>query len=516
MFCTSLHWVYINIYKSKAHSFEIMTTLEKRLDHIKGSGKRKYFLIKIYQEVLNYQSNSESTIRQSSMDALDYLLERAIDEHFRGEDSNNSNNNDHSKEEPLQHQQATEPIPTAALLEGTYYFRLKRQDFPSQKRFKYDLRLFNKTFFFYLPRTKESPQILEVKATLEDKSMLFEYDTNGSDGKKDKKTKNYIHQNFFYVSDLIGKYFENSQGVAVRKTDATHGRIYLGNRIYNFGANETDKHIIVFFDTPENIFFFDAFGNMLFPTLSKEEVFEKKRICKTLDICKAIEEFKIREYSKLIVDRVRELWREAPESFQNRVNRPYFLLSGKVDGRLDYLGRFSFAHSTNGKTRKQIGISKSYPHKDIVLEFLGPYVKASHKGEPINAHELDDVIKCCNGPNSRLHNLEYVYAMTTTRRDYVICWSHSVNHYFSMREIKRLYGKPIKSVKHLGILANTMDNYFEVLIIDNEDNFTSFPIKPYSKSTKKQISQTREGRQKEYSVRRDYNVVPFRNIASLQ
>ena len=466
------------------------SSLEKRLKRLSHPCVRKIFLGAIHEELTASVINLSDCFPYACVEALDKLIVKLIER------------------ESLEETPSAR-YPQIAVVEGEYHFELKPVKYSVDNRnyFAYNLIFLGRTFrLLNIKENSTSPQTLPVNATLEGKLLTFSFyvpSDNGSHGAKEnentkknnentsaeppanqsnrreKITKEYVLESYPFSSFFKRNTFNNSIGVAVKKTDPK-GSFSLTKTDINLGYENANTYVMVFFGGSEN-YYFNLEGEMLFERLSVSETFEKKRISKALDIEERIKKF--RAQKNALVRHLKHRWKNCPEYYQNHSGLIY-IINGELIAKTDRLGDVNFPHIQKRKTISKVCVGVDYPDKRIRFVFAGDSVAVYNAEGIINAHQYPENIHIKYSMSKEINELGLISIITLSenraswRKAGIIRTIKNTRYIFSAEEISERYGKPIESVKYVGIIMNNVTERYEILLKEENSEFTSLPAIP--------------------------------------
>lgn len=468
------------------------SNLKKRLKRLSHPCIRKQFLKEVHEELSTSVANLPDCFPYACVEALDDLMVKLIERK--------------SLEEP-----PSTRYPQMAVVEGEYHFELKPKLNPKRyvkgsQYISYHLEFLGKQFtFLRIKYNNATPQTLSVDATLEGKLLTFSYyapfdnGRNGTKGKDNTKkdnentitkssvnqreliTKEYILESYPFSSWFKKNTFENSVGVALKRTDSK-GNISLTDTFINLGKANANRYVIIFFGGSEN-YYFDLNGDMLFETLSINEIYEKNRISKALDIEERIKKFRVQKKSNALVRSLKHKWINNPEYYQNSSGLIY-IINGELITRTNSLGDVNFSHIQKRKKIHKICVGVDYPDETVKVVFAGSSIAVYNDEGILNAHQYPENIHIRYSISKEINDLGLISIITLSencaswRRGGIIRTVGNTRYIFSAKEISERYGKPIESVKYVGIMTNNITNEYEILLRETDGRFTSLPVTP--------------------------------------
>ncbi|MBS3122234.1 hypothetical protein J4434_05115 [Candidatus Woesearchaeota archaeon] len=444
-----------------------MDSLEKRLKELSDNKERIDFASELVDKLRDLTKGTFNC-SYSYAQALDQLLSEAIDRHFTNELLDGW-----PKQTAILHSFYRFSLASARRVEGGHTY------------IAYPIRFLDRCYTLHSHRLdiEDSPQKeyafpkLEVIGIVRDKRLYFGWHDTNSVG-----ARHYDYNDFFFVPFIRNKLFQHSSGVAIRRADS-HGKITMGGKRIRLGPDSSDQYIVVFFQR-EDTYLFNLSGEMLFETLNLDEVNEKRKINRMLDAKKKMnkeDETSLKELSDIVFQELKERWQKNPLQFKGW-NSISYIIKGDIEATTSSDGTVILTNYQKKKRKKGIFVSKSHGHGKVRLEFKGLYVAAYEKDELVNCFKFYEPInyrRCLRSMDAR--GLDLVFLRTFDINDYISTAIGDSTYRFCVKKAIESYDKQRANVKHAGIIANTLADYFEILLIDNDNAFTCFPIRPCSK-----------------------------------
>lgn len=444
-----------------------MESLEKRLKLLTDNEKRIDFASKLVDKLRDLTKDTFNP-SYSYAQALDQLLSEAIDRHFT-----NKSLDEWPKQTAILHSFYRFSIAPARRVEGGHTY------------IAYPIRFLDKCYTLHShrldiegsPEKESASSRLEVIGIVQNKRIDFGWHDNNSVG-----TRRYDYENFLFVPFIRDKLLNCSSGVAIRKAD-THGKITMGGKRIRLGPDSSDQYIIVFFQR-EDIYLFNLSGEMLFETLSPDEIKEKRKLNRMLgakDKMDKHDDTSLKDISNIVFQELKGRWQKEPPQFKGWDSISY-IIRGNINATIALDGTVILTNYQKKKRKKGIFVSKSRGHGKVRLEFKGLYVAAYENDELVNCHKFYEPInyrRCLRSMDAR--GLDLVFLRTFDINDYIRTVIGDSTYNFCVKKAIESYNEQRANVKHAGIIANTLADYFEILLIDNDNAFTCFPIRPCSK-----------------------------------
>lgn len=482
-------------FKSIVRSTNRKSSLEKRLKRLSLPCVRKRFLAEVHEQLSTSVANLPDCFPYACVEALDILMVKLL------------------KRESLEETPSTR-YPQMAVVEGEYHFELKPKLNPKRyvkgsQYISYPLVFLGKQFtFLRIKDNGATQQTLSVDATLEGKCLTFSFYAPSNNGDSDTKrkgntkkdnenissnsqqnqskrkeliTKEYALKSYPVSSWFKKNTFENSVGVALKRTDPK-GNISLTDTFINLGKANANRYVIIFFGGSEN-YYFDLNGDMLFETLSINEIYEKNRISKALDIEERIKKFRVQKKSNALVRSLKHKWRNNPEYYQNSSGLIY-ITNGELITKTDSLGDVNFSHVQKRRKINKICVGVDYPDETVKVVFAGSSIAVYNDEGILNAHQFYENIHIRYSMSKEINDLGLISIITLSencaswRRSGIIRTIGNTRYIFSAKEISERYGTPIESVKYVGIITNNIINQYTIFLMEEDGRFTSLPATP--------------------------------------
>jgi len=436
--------------------------LEKRLKELSTKGARTDFIKGLDDQILTV-SRSDDLFPDSCLEALDGLLKILVVGQGK-------------KIRPKERRKQV------ALVESHYHDSVKPYKIvvDNENYISYPYECFGKQFTLLNVRADglKDPKNLQLEVRLKDKTITFTYYTLDELHVKKRELNDYRYGIFFKR-----KASSNSVGVAIKKT-SKDGTFNLFER-YSLGSANACKYVIIFFDEKGKHYYFDLFGEMLFPRLCIEDVVEQKRLEKAIDIEERMKELDPIEYSLMIAEQVKQNWQKNPSEFKGRIGWHY-IIDGHYETKTCRNGDTTNGFYYNGKLKSHFGVLALARDKqrtmEVKLRLCGPYITIYDENGIVNGFEYEGPAGFKKARLFDISNLRIVSARTIGRTK---TWQYSVggtSYHFNPtkigRELKEQYNREITSEIDIGILANTLTNKFELLLRDN-GKLLSISITPH-------------------------------------
>jgi len=208
----------------------------------------------------------------------------------------------------------------------------------------------------------------------------------------------------FIYDRLTQFYYERCVSVEIRQLDA-HRRVSFACRKKRVSKDDRGSFVILVHDEGET-YMYNLFGEMVFTSLSKQEVKKKQTLAKTLALKEESNGFNKEDYIGKVKDYLISRWREKPKDFEKEGRM--ILIEGSLDRRLDYDGRFLFEFFQGKKKKQVINVGTHYKKKDCHAEFIGPYVFLYCDRSLVNGHKTDHIGFECKRLRPVPNDMEYI------------------------------------------------------------------------------------------------------------
>ena len=249
----------------------------------------------------------------------------------------------------------------------------------------------------------------------------------------------------------------HSTGSAIRMADRD-GKINFGNNQYNFGRENSNQPVLIFFDEgTEEPFFFDVFGNMLFTgTYERGEVSINNRLVRMFDAKKEMDKTNPSNVALLVEKELKEKWSRNPAQFKDGWGIEYWL-DGKAIAPLKGKKRsyVEVKHYQRGRKRTFVMASSLCPTDIVELRFKGSYVAVYSGSELVNCHSYSEPFNCKVVSNFRSDNVRKVSLLTfSSTGEYLTRTVGNRTYKFARREVLERYGRGDDTILEFGIIIN--------------------------------------------------------------